>query len=442
MTARFVPPFPPRGPGPVAAWRGFVGERARNTVYGWSQQAFETRHMKRKILRFDVQIPLDPDAIQRVLLDNAANYVKPDVVKTLTGPTIGRGLLTSDGALWREQRRIVAASFAPAAVDALAAVFASAAAARSDRWRPGVIDMAAEATATTMTIIADALFSGDERLKTNEAMEHIAASLSAASDSRIAVILGLPLIGWTARMRAGLRGTKFLRETLGALVRERIDRERDDFLGGLVAALRERFPGEEAAELALDNAATFYLAGHETTANAVAWTLFLLSEQPELQDRVAAEARAGHPGADEPPLLRRVIDETLRLYPPAPRFDREALAADRLGDHDIARGDIVSIWPWLIHRHRSLWDDPDAFEADRFLPDAKAAHHRFQYIPFGAGPRVCVGARFAIAEALTLLSHWLAAWRFAPLPGRAVRPAGTVTLRPEGGLPLRLERRD
>jgi cytochrome P450 len=446
---RFVPPFPERGAGPVASWRGFVGERARNSIYGWSHEAFGANYIRRKILRFDVHIPLDPDALQRVLLDNAANYVKPGIVKKLTGSMIGRGLLTSDGSLWREQRRIVAASFAPGAVDALTPVFAGIAEAQADPWRDGAtVDMADAATATTMTIIADALFSGDARLKTAEGMAHIAASLDAASHSRVAVVLGLPLIGWTKKMRLGLAGQRFLRETLGQLVADRLAEPRDDFLGGMIAALVERFGGEEAAELGLDNALTFYLAGHETTANAITWTLFLLAEQPALQERVAEEARQAMAGGADArlgerlPLLRRVIEESMRLYPPVPRFDREAVGPDRLGDYEVAPGDIISIWPWLIHRHRALWEDPDAFDPDRFLPERRAAQHRFQYLPFGAGPRVCVGMRFAMGEALTVLAHWLAAWRFAPLPGRTVYPLATITLRPEGGLPLRLARRD
>lgn len=431
---RFVPPHPPRGPAPVAVWRGFVGERARNSVYGWSERAFRVPYFQRKVLRFMVHVTLTPETLQHVLLDNASNYVKPGIVKKLTGPTIGRGLLTADGPLWREQRRIVAASFAPAAVDALSPIFTRVAQERASAWRDGVVDMADEATATTMTIIADALFSGDPRLKTPEAMAHIAAALESASDSRIAAILGLPLIGWTSKMRRGLRGVAFLRETLGALVGERIERGSDDFLGRLVAELRDRFPPDEAAELALDNAATFYLAGHETTANAISWTLYLLSEQPELQERVRSEARAAVPDAS---LLRRVIEESMRLYPPVPRFDREALAPDRLGEVEVAPGDIVSIWPWLVHRHESLWEDPDAFDPDRFSPERRALHHRFQYIPFGGGPRVCVGLRFAMAEAVAVLSAWVADWRFSPLPGREVRPVATVTLRPDGGLPLR-----
>ena len=131
----------------------------------------------------------------------------------------------------------------------------------------------------------------------------------------------------------------------------------------------------------------------------------------------------------------------MRIYPPVPRFDRQAAAADRLGEAEVAAGDIVSIWPWLIHRHRALWDDPDVFDPERWLPEAKAGRHRFQYIPFGGGPRLCVGARFAMIEALTVLAHWLRSWSFAPPPGREVRLSGMVTLRPAGGLPLTLARR-
>lgn len=439
----FTPPYPPREAAPArSAWAGLFGERARNAVYGWSERAFVERHLKFRVFRFTVHVPLDPDAVQRVLLDNAANYTKPDVVKTLTGPMIGRGLLTSDGALWREQRRIVAASFAPAAVAALALAFAGAAEARSREWRDGEVrDMAAEATATTMAVIANALFSGDPRLKTAAATAHITAALESTAQARAAAILGLPRLGWTRSLRRGERGRKFLRGILGTLVRERIEGGADDFLGRIVADLRARFPEPEAAELALDNAVTFYLAGHETTANALSWTLYLLSEQPGLQAEVAAEARACGGDEERLPLLRRVLDEALRLFPPVPRFDRQAVAPDRLGQWEIAKGDIVSIWPWLLHRHKTLWNEPDRFDADRFLPEQRAALHRFQHIPFGGGPRVCVGQRFAIAEALTILSRWLADWSFAPLPGRAVAPHGTVTLRPAGGLPLRIARK-
>jgi cytochrome P450 len=447
MTARFVPPFPPRNSGPVPVWRGFFGERARTAVYGWSDAAFGSPHIQRKVFGYNVHITLDPDAVQRVLLDNAGNYVKPDIVRKILRPTIGRGLLSSDGALWRDQRRIVAANFAPAAIDALVPVFARAAA--TEGWREGMRDMAAAATATTMRIIADSLFAGDPRLITDAAMAHIAAALAGAGEARLQALLGLPAMPWSLRGRRARRGQAFLRRTLSEVVEDRLpDGGPDDFLGRLIRALNARFGPDEARALAVDNAATFYLAGHETTANAIAWTLFLLSEQPDLQAKAAAEAAAalagGEADAELPerlPLLRRILEESMRLYPPVPRFDRQAVAADRLGEHDVQPGDIVSIWPWLIHRHRALWDDPDRFDADRFRPEAKAGRHRFQYLPFGGGPRLCVGARFATSEALTVLAHWLRSWSFAPVPGREVRLSGMITLRPAGGLPLVLARR-
>ena len=448
MTTRFVPPHPPRGPAPVPVWRGFFGERARNAVYGWSAPMFEKWHIRRNILGIVVHVVTHPDAVQRVLQANAGNYAKPDIVKRVIAPMIGRGLLSSDGDLWREQRRIVAASFAPPAVDALIPDFARAAAARMEGWQDGRIrDMAEESTATTMGVIADALFGGDPRLKSQAAMGHIAAALKAAAEARLSAVLRLPPIGWNRTMRAGQRGQTFLRSTLAELVHERTGNPEGDFLDRLIHALQERFPADEAAALALDNAATFYLAGHETTANVLTWTTYLLSEQWELQEQAAAEARAAVVGGadggliERLPLLRRVLEESMRLYPPVPRFDRQALAPDTLAGASIAPGDIVSIWPWLSHRHKKLWDDADAFDADRFLPERKAALHRFQYVPFGGGPRVCVAARFATAEALTVLAHWLVGWRFERAYTRAVRVIGTVTLRPEGGLPLRLAKR-
>jgi cytochrome P450 len=440
-----VPPYPPRPSKPVATWRGFLGERARTSVYGWSQRAFEIDYLKRDILGFRVHILLDPDLIEHVLLTNAANYVKPDIVRTLLHPIIGSGLLTSDGSLWRDQRKIVAASFSPAAVEAQRGMFVRAATERMADWRDGEKrDMAAESTLTTMTVIALALFGGDPRLTSLTSMAHIAAAIEGFSEARMLALLRLPQFPVTPKGRAGKRGQIFLRRTLEDVVDDRWHgRVAPDFLTGVIDALRDRFPDEQARSLAIDNAATFYLAGHETTANALSWTLFLLAAQPGLQEELAAEVTAALVGgaddvADRTSRLRLFLQESMRLYPPVPRFDRQAVAADRLGENEVAPGDIVSIWPWMMHRHRKYWQEPDAFDIDRFA--GKSDRHRFQYLPFGGGPRTCVGAQFATAEALTILAQWLGKWRVVDA-GHDVRPAGMVTLRPAGGLPLRLESR-
>ena len=430
---------------PVASWRGFFGERARTAVHGWSQLAFQTPYLKRNILGFTVHVVLEPAMVEQVLLGNAANYVKPDIVRSLLDPIIGRGLLTSDAELWREQRRIVAASFSPAAVEAQRGMFVQAAHSAMERWRDGERrDMATEATRTTMTVIALALFGGDPRLISEESMRQITAAIEGFSEARLLALLRLPQFPITPKGRAGKRGQVHLRKTLTEVVDDRWSGRIDgDFLSGMIDALRERFPEPDARELAVDNAATFYLAGHETTANALSWTLFLLAAQPELQEELAAEARSGLAGgeqdvAERMPRLRLFLAESLRLYPPVPRFDRQAVGPDSLGEWEVRPGDIVSIWPWLLHRHRKLWSDPDAFDIERFAD--KGGRHRFQYLPFGAGPRTCVGAQFATTEALTLLAHWLSDWRFIDC-GHQVRPAGMVTLRPAGGLPLTIEKR-
>ncbi|HEX2802685.1 MAG TPA: cytochrome P450 [Sphingomicrobium sp.] len=447
MSDAFIPPCPPRGPGPVAPWRGFFGERARTAVYGWSEQAFRTWHISRTVFGHRIHIPLHPDAVQRVLLDNSANYEKPKLVKRVLMPTIGSGLLSSDGDLWRKQRKIVAASFTPPAVDALVPVFGEVAAEAAGPWPGGFLDMAAEATKATMQVISRALFSGDPRITSREASAHITAALEAVTDARMQVLLGLPLIPISPRGIRGRSGQRYLRKTLGNVVRERLrEGAPDDFTGQVARALIEQFPREQAIALAVDNAITFYLAGHETTSNAISWTLFVLSRLPELQDEAAEEGRAAlQAGVDSKlpdrlPLLRSIVEETMRLYPPAPRMDREAVEPDRLGDHAISAGDIVSVWPWLLHRHERLWEEPDRFDHLRFLGEERKTRHRFQYIPFGGGPRTCVGGRFAMAEALTILAHWLSDWRFAPT-GQQVQVSGMVTLRPKGGLLLNASRR-
>jgi cytochrome P450 len=445
MTTLFTPPTHPRPRDFAPVWTAFVGIRARNSVAGWPETAFTMAHRTRRILNLTVHIITDPVAIGRVMLDNKANYERPDLIRRLLRPMLGNGMFNAEGEDWRTQRRIAAPTFAPGAVARLSDGIAAAVHARLATWPTAArrIDMAAEATDTTMAIIAGALFSGDARLTTPKASAMINDMLVAAGQARIGTLLGLPDLGLSPVMRRARRGQDFLLGVLAAMVDERgPGGGADDFFGGLIRALNEHYAPAEARQLAIDNAVAFYVAGHETTANALTWTTYLLAAQPELQEQVRAESQAALAGgtmatlADRVPLLRQCLDEALRLYPPAPRFDRQALAPDQLGDLAIAQGDLVSIWPWVVHRHAHHWDNPDSFDHTRFAPDAKARLHRYQYIPFGAGPRVCVGARFAVVEALITLALWLTQRRFAITPGQKPMPLGQVTLRPDGGMPL------
>ena len=443
----FDPVQPSRTRDWVPVWRGFFGERLRNTVYGWPEPAFDVGIYTRKVLGFTVHIVSDPDAVERVLLGNKANYERPGIARRILCPLIGNGLLTAEGEDWRQQRRIVAPTFAPGAVAAMAPLMDAAAQREVAAWpqRDTRLDLALAGTRTATAIIADALFGSDERLVDPAAGRHIETLMSAAGQARFMTMLGLQDFDPSPAMRRARVSRAWLRSTLTALVRERGPQGgADDFFGGLIRALHDQFPPEQAAELAVDNAITFYVAGHETTASALAWTIYCLAGQPVLQEEARAEAVAALtlPAADRAaamPLLHQILEESMRLYPPGPRFDREALGDDVLSGTTIAKGHLISIWPWVIHRHRALWTDPDRFDHTRFAPAAKARLHRFQYLPFGGGPRVCVGARFATVEALLILARWLAARRFSVPEGWHPDPHGTVTLRPRGGMILHAE---
>ena len=191
------------------------------------------------------------------------------------------------------------------------------------------------------------------------------------------------------------------------------------------------------------NIVTFIGAGHETTANALSWSLYLLSQAQDMRERVEREVDAvlgeRAPAPDDLARLvftRAVIDEAVRLYPPVPFMSRAALREDRIGNMRIPKGSLVVAAPWVLHRHRLLWEAPEAFDPDRFMPDRRAAIDRFAYLPFGAGPRVCIGASFALQEAVIVLASIVRAARLELAGGHEVRPLHRVTLRPQGGLPM------
>jgi cytochrome P450 len=196
------------------------------------------------------------------------------------------------------------------------------------------------------------------------------------------------------------------------------------------------------------NIVTFIGAGHETTANALSWSLYLLSQDETARARIEREVdEVLGKGTVEPHHLeqlvytRAVIDEAIRLYPPAPYMSRAAINDDRIGDLDIPAGSIVAIAPYVLHRHKKLWDQPDVFRPERFLPEERGRIDRFAYLPFGAGPRVCIGASFSLQEAVIVLATIVRSVRLDLVPGHEVMPLQRITLRPRGGLPMRLTRR-
>lgn len=392
---------------------------------------------------------MDPEALRIVLKDRVEDYPKSVVTKLLLEPAIGQSLFVAEGAHWRWQRRAAAPAFAQRHVEALAPVMTAAAEASARRLAQaagsGPVDVFAETVAATFEVISDVTFSGDEGFDRDAVHHAINAYIESTGRISVLDILGLP--GWIprpGRLRAGgdLKRMKRVADQAISSRSRMGPRPVPDLLDLLRAGADPETGRRMSAAELRDNLLTFIVAGHETTALTLAWALYLLAFDPVVQARAAAEACAALDGraatvADLPQLtyIRQVVEETLRLYPPAAFLSRTAQIHDKLGGREVRPGDTIMLPVYALHRHHLLWDDPDAFDPDRFAPEA--TRDRFAFLPFGAGPRICIGASFALQEAVIILASLLARFRFeltAPLP----QPRMILTLRPHGGVWLRL----
>jgi len=366
------------------------------------------------------------------------------------------GLLTAEGQQWRTQRRALAPLFARRTVLSFSAAMIDAAAALVERLRlcDGQIeDMAVEATRLTLEVLERTMFSGGLGRSPEDirvAMKHYFEAIGRLDPFDV---LGLPnvvprLSRW--KVRPMLRLFESAIDTIVSTRRRRIAEDPGgvprDILTLLLEA-RDPETGEGLSEVEVRaNILTFIAAGHETTANSITWSLFLLSQSPEWRARVQAEADRELDGdidgiAERLVETRAVIEEAMRLYPPLAAISRAALAPDELAGEPIRRGTMVVIAPYVLHRHRALWADPDAFDPNRFLGGARERIDRFAYLPFGVGPRICIGATFALQEASIVVATVMRHFTLELAPGHAVWPVHRVTLRPSGGLPMIVRRR-
>ena len=441
------PTRPPREPRWASPLTLMFRVNPTKIVRQWPEPAFEEPYKFALAAGMRYHVVNDPDAIGRVLLDNAAAYRRPRLITRLLEIGIGRGLLLAEGEDWRAQRRVMAPVFRPAAIDGFMPLFVDAARTATEGWPSsgGVVEALDMTTRATQDVITRALFSNEPELASSEARDLLTTAMSGVSALRLGSFVGLPKLGRTRAAVEGDRSMARIRDRIADIIvrRRGADDPAHDFLAMLMAAFADQ-GAEEALRLTTDNALTFFAAGHETTAVGLAWSLYLLAGDQPVQEKARAEALAvlsaspaPHEAAARLTYLRQIWDEALRLYPPAARIDREAIAPDRLCGQEIRKGDQVVIWPWLVHRHRRLWPNPDGFDPENFSEPNRAKHHRFQHLPFGAGPRVCIGKAFANAEAVLMLAHWLSRWRFLPAEGETVRVTWNVTLKPEGGLRLR-----
>ncbi|WP_422001825.1 cytochrome P450 [Roseovarius mucosus] len=393
---------------------------------------------------------MDPGAIRRMLLEELDNYPKSIVTKNLLRPAIGESLFIAEGAHWRWQRRTAAPVFSHRNVMNLAPIMTAAAeqsAARVAAAGPRAVDMAAEMVRTTFDVIADVTFSGDGMFDVDAVHRGIDAYISEAGKISLFDILGFP--DWVPRPGRVMSGGSVAE--MKRVADEAVEARRARGSEGVPDLLDLLLDGEDpetkrrmsTPELR-DNLLTFIVAGHETTALTLGWSLYLCAFDQAVQDRARAEAQAvlggrAATGADVArlPYIRQIIDEALRLYPPAGIISRTAQVADTLCGRDIRPGDTVIIPIYALHRNHQLWPEPDAFNPDRFA-DRKTIE-RYAYLPFGDGPRICIGASFALQEAVIILATLLSRFRFTPVPGRDPDPVMILTLRPQGGVWLMAE---
>lgn len=390
-----------------------------------------------------------PDHVKHVLQDNHTNYGKgrgADKLRIL----LGNGLLTSEGDFWRRQRRLSQPAFHRQRLAGLASAMVEEAAAMLDRWEPLVksgraFDVAAEMMRVTLAIAAKTLFGVDVSAHTEavaKAMAVAVEDLSRRTLSLFDVPIRIPTPN-NVRLRRAIRALDGM--VFGIIeARRRAGGDTGNLLSMLMLAKDEE-TGESMTDAQLrDEVMTLILAGHETTANALSWACFLLSKHPPARRRLGEELERVLGGRaptleDLPklPYARMVIEETMRLYPPAWMIGRRALGEDEAGGYRIPARSIVIVSPYLTHRHRAYWENPEGFDPERFDPQrvaAAPARPRYAYFPFGGGPRVCIGNSFALMEAHLLLATVASRCRLDLVPALPVEPAPLLTLRPRSGV--------
>ena len=459
-----VTPSPPVRPlGPLA----FLRQVRANELGVFGRAVFENDITEAGYLLQRFAVLNHPEAVKHVLLTNHANYVKGRLTRRILGPLLGEGLLTSEGEVWRRQRRALAPALHHRRLARLAEVMAEAAAVMIERWRPAAargaaLDIAHEMMMLTMEIVGKALFSRDLGDQADELGRAITTVIGTLGRPHPFDLLGLP--EWLPQWRdpAAARAIALVQRELGAIIAGRRaitgdgSEQNDDILAMLLA--RGEQGGREAAagfsdrELR-DQIVTLFAAGHETTAVALTWTWYLLSSHPAIERRLHAEVDAvlagRAPRFEDLEVLRytrMVLEEAMRLFPPAYAFNRVARADDEVplaaGEHRrIRAGTLVTISPYVLHRKAALWPDPLRFEPERFTPAQVEKRHRYAYLPFGGGPRICIGNGFAMMEGCLILAAVAQAFRLRLVPGHRVEAVGHITLRPRGGLSMLLEPR-
>jgi len=455
--AAFVPWTPPRPERPLG-WLGQLRALANNPIESWTRAHFELPVVAGPSLAGYLVLVNDPAGIRHVLVDHADNYEKdPLQLRVLAAGSrsgAGEGLLVARGETWRRTRRTLAPLFTPRRTAGWARTMQDRAERRVSRWlkrRPGaILEIDREMTGVTCDILSATLFSDALAQDAGDIETQLADLLDAIGRIHPLDVLNAP--SWAPRIGRGrARAARaFFDQAIARLIADRAEiiaaggDAPDDLLTALLRASDpETGAGLTQGEVAA-NLFTFIAAGHETTARALAWTFYLLSRAPYWEERCAAEAAAASVDPadwlESMPALRAALEEAMRLFPPVPHMSRIAGRDDVIAGVKTPAGSLVVIAPWVLHRHKLLWDAPDAFDPSRFLPGARETIDRFAYLPFGAGPRVCIGQLFAMQEAMIVLATALRRVRLRHR-GPEPRPLHRITLRPASRLTMAVEAR-
>jgi cytochrome P450 len=456
---RLIPPRPDPSP-PGLSWYQILAAYRKNALSTWSEQAFEKDVIASTFLGRDRVLINNPDGIRRVLVDNHTNYRRSPATIRILRPIIGQGLFLSEGDDWRHQRHTLAPAFTPRAIPLLARHIVDATQDALIRIgvqaEAGPVDLISACQYLALDVAGRSMFSL-EMLRHGAAMRRLLARYSERLGRPYLLDLLLPAsipnLHDLARFRFKVEWMRLIEAIMND--RRQAPAARDDAPRDLFDLLEGARNPETGAgfppDQLRDQVATMIVAGHETTAVTIFWSLTLLALAPEVQERVALEVASLAPGLDlsregaaqalpHLVLTRAVVQEALRLYPPAFVLVREAIHEDTVCGARLRPRGLAIIAPWVLHRHRKLWQDPDAFDPSRFLPGAPPPD-RFAYLPFGAGPRVCIGAQFAMTEAVLVVASLVSAFQIEPAGQRPIQPAAVITTQPDHAAPFRLSRR-
>jgi len=436
-----VPPSPPRAPDNMTAIGRMAAMRV-SPIGTWGQRAYEEDIIRGRFFGRSSFILNTPDAIRHVLVDNYENYTRTPAGIRVLRPMLGEGLLIAEGRAWKYQRRTLAPAFTPRAVASLVPHMIAATDQTIAKLRAasgGPVDLREAMQRMTLEIAGRTMFSfGMERhgAALRDFVMEYGARLARPHFLDLLLPLSWPSPQDFSRARFRKRWTRFV----AMLMAERRAAGKNEGapprdLFDLMGAARDPETGEAFTDEQLgDQVATMILAGHETTATALFWSLYLLALDPVTQDQLAAEVQGvtanGALDIERLKFTRAVVDETMRLYPPAFLIARAAAAPDTIAGFPVKKNDVILIAPWLLHRHEKLWRDPNAFIPSRFMPPSPPPD-RFAYLPFGVGARVCIGAHFALVEATLALAKMIGAFRVELLDKEPVIPIGVVTTQPD-----------